>query len=153
MTETPESRLAALGLSLPEPMRALANYVPTVTVQNLLYVSGQISVGPEGEIKGKLGGAVSLEDGRKAAQICCLNILSQAKAALGSLDRISQAVRITGYVNAAPEFTDQAKVINGASDLLVSVLGECGRHSRAAVGVASLPFDAAVEIDAIFAIE
>jgi enamine deaminase RidA (YjgF/YER057c/UK114 family) len=95
---------------------------------------------------------VSVEDGQKAARLACLNILAQAKAATGSLERISQALRLTGYVNATPDFTDHPKVINGASDLLVAVLGDRGRHTRAAVGMGSLPFGVAVEVDAIFAI-
>jgi enamine deaminase RidA (YjgF/YER057c/UK114 family) len=152
MTETAEARLAALGLTLPEPGAALANYVPTLIAGNLLYVSGQVAVGPDGPVKGKLGADLALEDGQKAARICCLNILAQAKGALGSLEKIWQTLRLTGYVNAAPDFTDHPKVINGASDLMVEVLGERGRHTRAAVGVSSLPFGVAVEIDAIFAI-
>jgi enamine deaminase RidA (YjgF/YER057c/UK114 family) len=152
MTETAEARLAALGLTLPEPVAALANYVPALVAGNLIYVSVQVSIGPDGPVKGKLGADLTVEDGQKAARLCCLNILAQAKAALGSLDKIGQALRLTGYVNAAPDFTDHPKVINGASDLMVDILGDRGRHTRAAVGVSGLPFGVAVEIDAIFVI-
>jgi enamine deaminase RidA (YjgF/YER057c/UK114 family) len=152
MTETAEARLAALGLTLPEPVAALANYVPTLITGNLLYVSGQVSIGPDGSVKGKLGADLALEDGQNAARICCLNILAQARAALGSLEKIGQTLRLTGYVNAAPDFTDHPKVINGASDLMVGVLGDRGRHTRVAIGVSSLPSGVAVEIDAIFVI-
>lgn len=152
MTDTAETRLNALGLKLPEPAAAVANYVPALISGSFLYVSGQIAMGPDGPVKGKLGADLGIEDGQNAARICCLNILAQAKAALGSLDRIGQTVRLTGFVNATPDFTDHAKVINGASDLMVEVLGERGRHTRAAVGVSSLPLGVAVEIDAIIAI-
>ncbi len=152
MTDTAETRLNALGLKLPEPVAAVANYVPALISGSFLYVSGQIAMGPDGPVKGKLGADLGIEDGQNAARICCLNILAQAKAALGSLDRIGQTVRLTGFVNAAPDFTDHPKVINGASDLMVEVLGERGRHTRAAVGVSSLPLGVAVEIDAIIAI-
>jgi enamine deaminase RidA (YjgF/YER057c/UK114 family) len=152
MTETAEARLAAMGLTLPEPVAAVANYVPTIITGNLLYVSGQIAMAPDGPIKGKLGADLGIEDGQQAARICCLNILAQAKAALGSLDKIGQTIRLTGFVNATPDFTDHPKVVNGASDLIVEVLGERGRHTRAAVGVSGLPLGVAVEIDAIFAI-
>ncbi|MBX2804526.1 MAG: RidA family protein [Hyphomicrobiales bacterium] len=152
MTETAEARLAALGLTLPEPVAAVANYVPTLISGKLLYVSGQISMEPDGPLKGKLGDDLGIEDGQKAARVCCLNILAQARSALGSLEEIGQTIRLTGFVNATPDFTDHPKVINGASDLMVDVLGERGRHTRAAVGVAGLPLGVAVEIDAIFAI-
>ena len=152
MKDSAEALLAALGHTLPEPVAAVANYVPTLISGNLLYVSGQISVGPEGPFKGRLGTDLDIEDGQNAARLCCLNILAQAKAALGSLDRIGQVIRLTGYVNAAPDFVDHPKVINGASDLMVEVLGERGRHTRAAVGVSGLPLGVAVEIDAIIAI-
>jgi enamine deaminase RidA (YjgF/YER057c/UK114 family) len=152
MTESAEERLNALGLALPEPVAAVANYVPTLISGNLLYVSGQIAIGPDGSLKGTLGADLDVESGQNAARICGLNILAQARAALGSLDRIGQVVRLTGYVNATPDFTDHPKVINGASDLMVAVLGDRGRHTRAAVGVSGLPLGVAVEIDAIIAI-
>lgn len=152
MMDTTEARLAAMGLTLPEPVAAVANYLPTMITGNFLYVSGQIALGPDGPVKGKLGGGLGVEEGQEAARICCLNILAQTKAALGSLDRIEQALRLTGFVNATPDFTDHPKVINGASDMMVEIFGERGRHTRAAVGVSSLPLGVAVEIDAIFAI-
>lgn len=146
-------RLATLGLTLPEAPRPVANYVPFHTHNDVLYISGQLPRSAAGLTTGKLGGGVSVEDGQKAAQLACLNLLAQAKAALGSLDNVGQVLRLTVYVNSTPEFTDQPAVANGASDLLVAVLGERGRHTRVAVGVASLPAGAAVEIDAVMAVE
>jgi enamine deaminase RidA (YjgF/YER057c/UK114 family) len=148
-----EKRLAALGLSLPEAPLPAANYVPFVISGSQLFLAGQVSKGADGGgIKGKLGADVTIEDGKKAAELACLNLLAQAKAALGSLERIGGVLRLTGFVNAVPEFGDHPQVINGASDLLVAVLGDRGRHTRAAVGMGSLPFGFAVEIDAIMAI-
>ena len=148
-----EDRLEALGLSLPAAAAPAANYLPFASHVELIFVSGQLCIGPQGlTIKGKLGDNVTLAEGQEAARLCALNILAQAKAALdGDLARMRQIIRITGFVASAPGFTDQHLVINGASDLLVDVLGERGRHSRAAVGMACLPLDAAVEIDAIIA--
>ncbi len=148
-----EDRLDALGISLPSTAAPAANYLPFARHGDLIFISGQLCIGPEGlTIKGKLGDNVTLAEGQEAARLCAVNILAQAKAALdGDLEGIGQIVRITGFVASAPGFTDQHLVINGASDLLVDVLGERGRHSRAAVGMASLPLDAAVEIDAIIA--
>jgi enamine deaminase RidA (YjgF/YER057c/UK114 family) len=153
MQDESEARLSALGLALPEAPRPAANYVPFLVTGSQLFIAGQVSRAADGGgYKGRLGEDVTLADGQQAAQFACLNLLAQAKAALGSLDRIAQVLRITGFVNAAPDFVDHPQVINGASDLLVAVLGERGRHTRSAVGVASLPFGFAVEIDAIFAI-
>ena len=153
MQDESEARLSALGFALPEAPRPVANYVPYAISGNQLFIAGQVSRAADGGgIKGRLGQDVSIADGQKAAQLACLNLLAQAKAALGSLDRIAQALRVTGFVNAVPEFSDHPQVINGASDLLVAVLGDRGRHTRSAVGVAGLPFGFAVEIDAIFAI-
>lgn len=153
MTGTIEDRLAALGLTLPEAPNPVANYVPHAISGNLLFISGQVSKGGDGTLAaGALGRDVSIEAGQAAARLCALNILAQAKAALGSLERIGQVVRITGFVNATADFTDHPKVVNGASDLLVEVLGDKGRHTRAAVGVSGLPLGAAVEVDAIIAI-
>lgn len=150
MTNEVEARLVSLGIALPEAPNPVANYVPSAVAGNLLFVSGQISKAADGSItKGQLGGVLTVEEGRQAARLCALNILAQARAALGSLDRIGQVLRLTGYVNAAPEFTDHPQVINGASDLMVDVLGEKGRHTRVAVGVSSLPLGCAVEVDAI----
>jgi enamine deaminase RidA (YjgF/YER057c/UK114 family) len=154
MDDTVEARLATLGIVLPAAPNPVANYVPSCLTGNLLYVSGQISKAADGSIvKGRLGGEMTVAEGRDAARLCALNILSQAKAALGSLDRIVQIARLTGYVSATPEFTEHPQVINGASDLLVEVLGDKGRHTRVAVGVASLPLGCAVEVDAILIID
>lgn len=153
MTGTTEKRLSELGIALPPAPAPVANYVPTVASGNLLFVSGQISRGGDGvTLTGKLGAGVDVAKGREAARICALNILSQANAALGSLDRIVRVVKLTGFVNAAPGFVDHPQVVNGASDLLVEVLGDRGRHTRSAVGVAGLPLDAAVEVEAIIEI-
>lgn len=148
-----ETRLTELGLTLPAAPAPVANYVPAVISGDLLFISGQISRGGDGTtMTGKLGGGVEVARGREAARVCALNILAQAKAALGSLDRIDRVVKLTGFVNATPDFVDHPQVVNGASDLLVDVLGDKGRHTRSAVGVAGLPLDAAVEIEAIIAI-
>jgi len=148
-----EDRLKALGLALPEAPQPVANYVPWLIAGNHLYVSGQISKDATGTIvTGLLGEGVTETQGQDAARFCALNILAQAKTALGSLDRIARVLRLTGYVACTPTFKNQPQVINGASDLMVTVLGERGRHTRAAVGVASLPAGASVEIDAILLI-
>jgi enamine deaminase RidA (YjgF/YER057c/UK114 family) len=153
MTGSIEARLAELGIILPAAPNPVANYVPTLVSGNLLFISGQISKAADGTVvTGALGRDVSIEAGQAAARHCALIILAQAKAALGSLDRIVQVIRLTGFVNAAPDFTDHPKIINGASDLMVEVLGDKGRHTRAAVGVSGLPLNAAVEVDAIIAI-
>ncbi len=145
-----EARLVSLGLTLPPAQNPVANYVPFLLTGDLLFVSGQIAKDASGlVIAGTLGGDLAIDRGEAAARLCTLNILAQAKSALGSLDRIAQVVRLTGYVNSAPGFSDQPKVINGASDLMVAVLGDKGRHTRAAVGAAGLPANSAVEIDAI----
>jgi enamine deaminase RidA (YjgF/YER057c/UK114 family) len=154
MSDAILSRLAAKGLSLPPAPAAVGNYVPFTVAGDLLYVSGQISKDSNGNlIAGRLGGDLTVEQGAEAAVACALNILAQANAALGDLNRIAQVVRINGFVNATPDFTDHPRVINGASDLLGEVLGEAGRHTRVAVGVASLPANCAVEIDAIIRIK
>lgn len=153
MTETVESRLAALGLALPAAPAPAANYVPWVIAGGLIYVSGQISQADGALITGKLGEGVSVEQGADAARACALSLLAQARAALGGdLSRLKRVVKLTGFVNCTPDFTDHPKVINGASDLLVAVLGEAGRHARAAVGSVSLPLGVAVEIEAVFEI-
>lgn len=151
---TIEGRLKDLGLSLPDAPAPVANYVPTCLIGGLLFVSGQVSRKSDGKmITGKLGAGLDIAQGREAAKVCALNILAQAKAALGSLERIDRVVKLTGFVNAAPAFTDHPQVVNGASDLLVEVLGEKGRHTRSAVGMSSLPVDAAVEVEAIIAVK
>lgn len=147
------ARLRELGLELPPAPSPVANYVPFLLSGNLLFISGQISKTADGSlIAGRVGDTVSVETGIEAAKACALNLLAQAQAALGSLDRVTQVLRLTGFVNAGADFTDHPKVINGASDLMVAVLGEKGRHTRAAVGVSGLPVGAAVEIDAIFSV-
>ncbi|MBA2127143.1 hypothetical protein DLM45_13060 [Hyphomicrobium methylovorum] len=148
-----EKRLADLGLKLPEAPQPVANYVPYLISGDQLFISGQVSKNDSGAmITGLLGDTVSPEEGNRAARFCALSLLAQAKAALGDLDRVVQVLRLTGFVASAPGFTGQPGVINGASDLLVEVLGDAGRHTRSAVGVAVLPLGASVEIDAIFKI-
>ena len=153
MQDASEARLQALGFTLPEPQGPAANYAPFMISGGQLFISGQVSRRADGSgYKGRLGADLTVAEGQKAAELACLNLLAQAKIALGSLDRIGQALRMTGFVNATPEFVEHPHVINGASDLLVAVLGDRGRHTRAAIGVASLPFGVAVEVDAIFAL-
>jgi enamine deaminase RidA (YjgF/YER057c/UK114 family) len=152
MTDVP-ARLAALGLNLPEAPAPAANYVPFVISGSHLWVSGQISRDVTGLICGRLGDGMTVEDGARAAQTCALALLAQAGAALGGdFGRIRRVVKLVGFVNSTPDFTDQPKVINGASDLMVAALGEAGRHARSAVGVAALPLGVAVEIEAVFEI-
>lgn len=149
-----EKKLAELGISLPAAVPPSANYVPTVRTGNLLICSGQVSSAPGGEfIKGKLGAETSSERGQAAARICIINLLANAKAALGDLDKIKRCVRLGGFINAVPTFAELPKVMNGASDLMVELLGDAGRHARTTVGVAELPFDASVEVEAIFEVE
>ena len=145
-----DSKLAELGITLPAAPAPAANYVPYVLSGNLLFVSGQISAGPGGLITGRLGSNIATEAGAEAARACGLALLAQANAALGSLDRVSRVVKLTGFVNSTPEFTDQPEVINGCSDLMVEVFGDKGRHARAAVSAPALPRGVAVEIEAIF---
>ncbi len=148
-----EERLAALGLALPQAAVPAATYVPYLLTGSQLFISGQLPMGPDGlAYRGRLGESIEVADGQMAAQLCALNILAQAKAALGTLERITRCVRLNGFVNAAPGFGEHPAVINGASDLMIKALGEKGPHTRIAVGVSSLPFDAAVEIDATFEI-
>lgn len=147
-------RLAELGLEIPSPVAPVANYVPFVITGRELFISGQVSITPSGVIKGKLGAGMTVEQGSEAAKACAVSLIAQMKAALGGdLDRVKRIVKLTGFVNCASDFTDQPKVINGASDLMVAVFGEAGRHARAAVGAPSLPLGAAVEIDAIVEID
>lgn len=150
MAGNTETHLETIGITLPTPATPAANYVPFVMSGNLLTISGQVPVGPDGlEFQGKLGDGYDVETGQRAARLCAINILAQAKAALGDLDRIVKMVKITGYVNAAADFVDHPAVINGASDFLVEALGDKGKHARAAIGMSSLPFGVAVEVDAI----
>jgi enamine deaminase RidA (YjgF/YER057c/UK114 family) len=152
MAGTIEQKLAAQGITLHEPTSPVANYVGFVRTGNLLFVSGQICANAEGKLaaKGKLGAGVTIEQGYAAAQVCAVNLLAQIKAALGDLDKVVRVVRLGGFVNSAPDFLDGPKVLNGASDLMVAAFGDRGRHARTTVGVASLPSDAAVEVDGVF---
>lgn len=145
-----ETRLAELGLELPPAPAPAANYVPFVRTGNQLFVSGQISSDAAGLIMGRLGADLSIEEGAAAARRCGLALIAQARAALGDLDRVTRVVKLVGFVNSTPDFTDQPKVVNGASDLMVEVFGEIGRHARSAVAAPSLPLGVAVEIEAIF---
>lgn len=153
MGQSIENRLAELGVTLPEAAAPAANYIPFVQVGSTLYVSGQVSSDADGLIKGKLGDDMDAEAGAAAARTCAISLLAQVKAACGGdLDRLLRVVKLTGFVNSTGDFGDQPKVINGASDFLVEVLGDTGRHSRSAVSAASLPFGVAVEIEGIFEI-
>ncbi|WP_159347675.1 RidA family protein [Roseomonas harenae] len=148
-----EARLAELGVTLPQPALPIANYVPAVISGGLLFVSGQVPM-RSGKIAytGKLGDGVGVDGGQQAAQLCFINVLAQAHAALGSLDRVVRVVRLGGFIAAVPDFTQHAQVMNGASDMAVAVFDEAGRHARTTIGVSSLPGDAAVEVEAVFEI-
>ncbi|WP_375260722.1 RidA family protein [Palleronia sp.] len=146
-----EHRLAELGETLPDAPAPAANYVPYLQVGDMLYVSGQISQGLDGPMTGTLGGPGDIETGRAAAKACALSLLAQVrKATGGDLDRLAQVVKLTAFVASAPGFTDQPKVVNGASDFLVELLGDAGRHTRSAVGVSALPLGVMVEIEGLF---
>lgn len=148
-----DAKLEELGLSLPDAPAPAANYVPYVISGNMLFVSGQISADENGLITGKLGGGMSVEDGARAAKHCALALLAQVRAACGGdLSRLRRVVKLGGFVNSTDDFTDQPKVVNGASDLMVALLGDAGRHARAAVSAPSLPLGVAVEIDGVFEI-
>lgn len=153
MASAIEARLVALGITLPEAPMPAANYVPFVRTGNQLFVSGQISMGPEGLIKGKLGADMTVEEGAAAARRCGLALMAQARTCLGDLDRVKRVVKLVGFVNSTADFTHQPQVINGCSDLMVEVFGEAGRHARSAVSAASLPLGVAVEIEAIFEVQ
>jgi enamine deaminase RidA (YjgF/YER057c/UK114 family) len=146
-----EARLKTLGIYLPAPGAPAANYVPFVVTGNLLFISGQVPMTPEGvKFVGKLGREFSVEEGQQAARICAINVLGVAKAAVGDLDRIQRMVKVVGFVNGVPDFQDAHKVINGASDLITEVLGDArGKHARSAIGMGSLPLGVAVEVEAI----
>jgi enamine deaminase RidA (YjgF/YER057c/UK114 family) len=148
--DTPEARLAALGLTLPEPRAPVANYVPFVRVGNLVHISGQVSTDAAGGVRGVVGEAVSADEAKRAARICGLNLIAQMRAACdGDLSRVVRVVKLNGFVQAGPGFFDIPQVINGASDLMVEAFGEAGRHARSAVGVYRLPLNFAVEVDAV----
>jgi len=147
-------RLSELGVTLPDAPAPAANYVPFVQVGNTVYVSGQISNGPDGLITGKLGADMEVEAGAAAAKTCAISLLAQVKAACGGdIERLQRVVKLTGFVNSTQDFTDQPKVINGCSDFLVEALGDRGRHARSAVSAPSLPLGVAVEIEGIFEIK
>lgn len=144
-----EEKLQKLGITLPEPPTPAGSYIPAVKTGNLLFISGQIPFeGGKVAFTGKVSDK-NLETAQKSARLCAINILAQIKRELGSLDKVSRIVRLSGFVNSVPEFSSQPKVINGASDLIYEVFGEPGKHSRIAVGVASLPLDSMTEVDAI----
>jgi enamine deaminase RidA (YjgF/YER057c/UK114 family) len=147
---TPEARLTELGITLPSPPAPVAAYVPTVTSGSHLYVSGQVPM-VDGKIAvtGRLGAELDTAAGAEAARVCAINVLAQLKAALGELDRVVRVVKLTGFVASEPGFGDQPEVVNGASELFVEVFGEAGRHARSAVGVAGLPRNVPVEVEAI----
>jgi len=148
-----EQRLAGLGVKLPEAPAPAANYIPFVQMGEVLFVSGQISMAEGALITGRLGETMTVEEGQLAARTCAINLLAQVRAACGGdLDRLVRVVRLGGFVNCTPDFTDQPKVINGASDFLAEAVGEAGLHARTAVGVPALPMGVAVEIDGIFQI-
>jgi len=149
---TIDARLAELGIALPEPAAPVASYVPAVEAGGLLHVSGQLPFVEGQLVTGRLGEDVALDEGTAAARACGLMILAQARAALGSLDRVARVVKLGAFVNSTGDFTDQPKVANGASELMAEVFGEAGRHARSAVGVPVLPLGAAVEVDAILAV-
>jgi len=147
-----DKRLYDMGITLPEPAAPVASYVATVEHGGLLHISGQLPFVDGQIVKGRLGESVTLDDGVNAARACGIMILAQAKAALGSLERVERVVKLGGFVNSTGDFVDQPKVVNGASDLMMAVFGENGRHARSAVGVPVLPLGAAVEVDAILAV-
>lgn len=151
-----DDRLKSLGITLPTPAAPVANYVPYVIAGSMLVISGQLALGADGKLapehKGKIGASVSEEAAKAAARLCAINILAQAKAAIGDLGKITRCVRLGGFMNTAPGYSAIAPVMNGASDLMVEVLGDKGRHARATVGVAEIPLDSAVEVEAMFTI-
>lgn len=154
MTGTINARLTECGITLPEAAAPAANYVPYVITGNTLFVSGQITM-LNGELQflGRLGESMKVDEGYQAARLCGLNLIAQVKAACaGDLDRVKRVVKLGGFVNCTPDFTDHPKVINGASDLMVEVFGEGGKHARFAVGAPSLPLGIAVEVDGVFEI-
>ncbi len=144
-----EARLAELGITLPEPVAPIANYVPFVQTGNLLHISGQVSLGPDGGIVGIVGPEIDLATAQRAARQCGINLIAQIKAAVGDLDKVKRIVKLGGFVQAGPDFFDIPAVVNGCSDLMVEAFGDAGRHARSAVGVYRLPRNFAVEVDAV----
>lgn len=155
MADEVEARIEALGIELPEPSKPGGSYVPYHFVGNLIFLTGQLCHwNGEKLFVGKLGAELEVEDGQKAARVCALNLMSQLKVALdGKFDRVISTIRLAGYVNSTPEFHDQSQVMNGASDLFVEIFGEKGRHTRLAVGVSSLPYNVAVEVEGVIEID
>jgi enamine deaminase RidA (YjgF/YER057c/UK114 family) len=150
MTSEIEERLKGLGIELPPVPKPVANYVPSAMSGSLVFVSGQVPMTPDGlKFVGKVGREFSVEEGQQAARICAINILANLNGTLGGLDKVGRMIKLTGFVNAVPDFKEPQFVVNGASDLIVEVLGERGRHARSAVGVATLPNGVAVEVEAI----
>lgn len=149
-----DTRLAELGITLPPAAAPVANYVAYVRAGDLVFISGQVCFGPDGAIapahKGKLGAQVSEEDGRAAARACALNLVAQLRAAIGDLDRVTRCVRLGGFINCTPDFGPVSQVMNGASDAMVEIFGDKGRHARTTIGVAQLPLDASVEVEGVF---
>ena len=152
MAGSVEKTLRELGIALAEPKPPIANYVAFVRTGNMLTVSGQLCFDNDGKLvaKGQLGAGVSIEDGQKAARACAINLLAQVKAAVGDLDKVLRVVRLGGFINSAAGFPDGPKVMNGASDVMVAVFGDKGKHARSTVGVAALPAEAAVEVEGLF---
>lgn len=149
-----DDRLAELGITLPDPVAPVANYVPYVKSGNLVFISGQVSIGADGLITGKVGEDLSIEDGVNAAKTCGISLIAQLKNACdGDLNRVVRVIKLGGFVNCRENFTDQPKIVNGTSDLMVDVFGDAGRHARAAVGAPALPLNAAVEVDGVFEIK
>ena len=149
MSGNPETKLKEMGIELPSPAAPAANYIPFTICGKILTISGQIPMGANGiEFIGKLGDTMDVAGGQAAAKLCAINILAQAKVALGDLANVKQVLKIQGFVNSVPDFTEHPEVINGASDLLVAVLGESGKHARCAIGMSSLPRGVSVEVDA-----
>lgn len=151
---TVEQRLADLGVVLPAPAAALANYTPFVRAGSLVIISGQLCLGADGKLApehvGKVGAGVSTDNASAAARLCAINVLAQLRACIGDLDLVTRCLRLGGFINSTPEFDALAGVMNGASDLMAAALGDAGRHARSTVGVASLPLSAVVEVEAMF---
>ncbi|HMO28251.1 RidA family protein [Enterovirga sp.] len=152
-----EARLKELGITLPSPAAPVANYVPFVSMGGLVTISGQLCLGRDGKIApehtGTLGAGVSPDAAKAAARLCAINLLAQLKAAAGDLDHVRRCIRLGGFIASSPDFTGQAPIMNGASDLMVEVFGDAGRHARSTIGVAALPLGACVEVEGLFALE
>ena len=152
-----EEKLQELGITLPSPAAPVANYVPYVNHDGLVTISGQLCLGADGKLSpehvGTVGGAVSPETAKAAARLCAINLLAQLRAAIGDLDRVERCVRLGGFIASTGDFTGHAPIMNGASDLMVEVLGDAGRHARSTIGVAGLPLGACVEVEGLFAVE